>query len=288
MSATPALKTDTSSGRVGRVTIANTYPISGPLGVTPSAQIPVDGSDDAFQQPSSGTVSASGFPGRVVAVGPTPGDYSGSSQLFDSVLVRQSGVGTVTFPKNPWDGMRVSVCDVAGTCAASGSHITVVAATPGSQSIQNPYNLNSTTALLPVLLFIPYQCVEWAWDQTTSTWLVVNDNMAGVLPIITGNPSGASNIVGKGWVKFSPSGAITLSLPSNPTEGMIVRVSDISGGAAAHNITINATGGWSIEVLTLGGPGGSAVIATNNQSATWAADVVNNVWRLVAINGPHA
>jgi hypothetical protein len=66
---------------------------------------------------------------------------------------------------------------------------------------------------------------------------------------------------------------------------MLVRVSDIAGNAAAHNITVAAGGGgWQIDVLTLGGPGATATIATGNQSATWSADVPAKVWRFVGVN----
>lgn len=286
MSATPALSTGSSEGAIGRVTIANAYTVAGPLGVTPTAAITVNGSDPAFQPTSAGTILASAFPGRVVAIGPSPGDYSGSNIATDSVLVRQHGAGTLTLPANPWDGMRVAIIDADG----DGPTTQVEVVPAAGQLCQNPYN-PATFSSLAWRILIPWQYIELVWDAvgtnvnggTHPTWRIATDSSAATLPIVIVTNANIT-LVGRASVRAtSTSSAVTVTLPSAPADGLRVRVKDVGGAAATHNITIAAAGaGISIEPLTnfTGGGGGSSTstIAANYRGAEWEFDLQSKTW----------
>lgn len=277
MSATPALSTADSEGLIGRVSIANAYAVAGTtLAVTPTAQIAVDGLDPAFQQPTSGTVEANQFPGRVVAIGPRPGDYTGSPNvLADEQLCRVHGAGVLMqMPASPWDGTRVVVVDADGTADT----LTPQVQPNTAQSLQDPYNLNNTLSSA-IKMRIPYQSVEWAWDGVAGIWRIVADNCSGVLPVITINAN--TTLTGRAYCRVvSASGAFTVTLPSDPTEGMVVAVKDISANAGVNNITIAASGAYTIQPTGTSGavPAASTTIAANRVGAEWVADTVSKVW----------
>ena len=229
----------------------------------------------------------------MMAVGMAPIDIVQLTQtLTDSVLARVHTTGNgssaqMTTPTNPWDGMRIGIMDADGNAFAANGGITVLS--NGSQKIQHPYNLSTIGASLQIV--IPYQTVEWAWDASLGFWRVVSDNMAGELPSIAPATSGTVVVNTKAWLKCSPSGAMTVKLPGSqagitPTEGMRVRISDVSGGATAHHITVESTqAAWQIEALpyTGGGTGGTASVDTNYEDVTFVADTVAKVWKISAL-----
>jgi len=231
----------------------------------------------------AGLVDAGLSRSDVFAVGMQPVDISGNQVLFDSCTARVHGTFETETPASPWDGMRVALQDADGTAGP-----TVGPFISSSANIQHPYHFGVVN-VAPVLL-IPWQRVEWEWDAVASLWRVVSDSHSGELP-----PSGYGTVasgtialLGKCWVQCAPTGAITVDFPTSPTNGMVVRVSDVSGGAGAHNITVNPGAGKTIDNLALGGGAGSTAIVTDNQSATWAYRAAGSTWNLVAINGPHA
>ncbi len=226
----------------------------------------------------------------VFAVGMAPIDISGAQVLFDSCTARVHGTFETETPTNPWDGMRVALMDADGTAGpTTGPFIA------SASSIQHPYNL-SVLNVAPVLL-LPYQRVEWEWDAVASLWRIVCDSHAGEIPpsgygAVT---SGTFTLLGKGWIECAPSGAIVVKTPTSPLNGMPIRVSDIVGGAGAHNITITGSGSQGVEGPGLAGPsapGGNATMSTNWQSLTWVFDALGvpfggtatGVWRLVGVN----
>lgn len=293
MSATPGMKTDLSDARVGRVTIANAYLISGatkgilggnnpPDGLSPSSSIAIDGNNPAFQQPSSGVVTANLFAGQVFAIGPAPGDYTGNNTLLDETFMRQHGAGTVTLPANPWDGMRVVIMDADGT--ATGSPISIQRS--GSQLVQAVYNDSKFVA--GTTIQVPWQCVEFVWDAvgtnvnggTNPCWRIAYDSKSDILPIVSTTVS--APLSGRGHVLADTTGgALTLTMTSSPTDGMVVRVKDKGGAAGANNITIAAAGaGWLIQPVNSTGavPAATCVISNNRAGAEWIADVTNKIW----------
>jgi hypothetical protein len=240
----------------------------------------------------------SAMPGPVIAAGLAPIDVGEPQTLNDSVLARVHSSGivagsiTVTMPPNPWDGMRVGVMDADGVAGVWNSTFAngynTFAAPSAGQKIQWPNNLNQIVAGSASIL-IPYQTVEWAWDASLGFWRIVHDSHSGELPMYQVS-SGSYQLSGKTYVKASPTGAITLHLPTNPTEGMRVAVKDTTGGATANHITVST--GLTIEALAASAPywnaGGAgstvAVMPQNYLGAEWRFDSAGNsgagVWWL--------
>ena len=205
--------------------------------------------------------------------------------ITDSVLARvhtEPGSFTVTLPANPWDGMQVAVKD-ADQAAATNA---IIVAPSGSNVAENPYNLGSIVPSSPVIR-IPGQMVTWAYDAYLGLWRVVGDSCAGELPSVA-LPTGSTLLLtGKAFVKCSPTGgACTLDLPVLPNDGLRVRVKDVAGTAATHNITVRSTaasvGIDSLPVSGLyagGGPsGGSAgvIMNSNYECVDFVFDALGN------------
>jgi hypothetical protein len=193
----------------------------------------------------SWNLGAGSVPGPT-AVGLAPQDIVANGVVIaDSVLARvhtglspgAGGAVTVTMPSNPWDGMLVAVEDAD---YYSFINSILVSANSG-QTIQNPYNVPSTSPTTPTIR-IPGQCVTWAWDALVGTWRVIADSHSGVLPSVPCGSGVTVTLFGRAWVKCSSTGAAcTVNLPVAATEGLAVRVTDVTGTAGTHNITVKSS-----------------------------------------------
>jgi hypothetical protein len=272
----------TGSQIIGPVAIANAYNVSGPLGVTPLAQIAVYGSDPAFQQPSSGTVEAEAFPGRVVAVGPQPFDTSGAiGTLLDSQSVRITATGAsgFTMPANPWDGMEVDVKNANTFAPGTSATVTITGNTGQTvELIDQPGVRAASTKLIE-----PGGSVRFRFDQTLNAW-IIHARSIPTARLIYGTAGGTVTLTGAATVLQQTGGSPSrINLPATPPGGTVVRVKDISGNGLAQKIQVfTGIAADSIEGHIGGGvqtgPTGHDDIATNWQGVTWVFDDAFMTW----------
>jgi hypothetical protein len=229
--------------------------------------------------------SAQYAPGPMIAAGLAPFDVTATSTpLLDSCFARVHTASTsaqmhVTMPELPWDGMRVAIGDVDGDGYTYPVVVTPNSAT--SQAIQDPYNLNIQGTSSPNLR-IPYQIVEWVWDASAGFWRVANDSASGVLPRFhtTGNLAPTGNA----FVEADPTGGtFTITFPTAPTEGMRVRVKNVT--ASTNHIVMSVAGGPAgvtaeVTPYTAGGPGTSLYLSKAYEAAQWSYSSDSNVWWL--------
>lgn len=91
--------------------------------------------------------------------------------------------------------------------------------------------------------------------------------------VVTANTTANVN---EGYLVDTSSSAITITLPSSPSEGKCVMIKDIKSSASTNNITINRNGN-NIE-----GEGADFIIAEDNRGITFVYSGSTDGWTRVS------
>lgn len=119
------------------------------------------------------------------------------------------------------------------------------------------------------------------WDSAESKWVpyTLQEVDATTLKARTTKTTDASGELPNwaAWIADTTSSALSRAMPTSPTDGEEVTVTDINGNAATNNITLTVTSPTTIV---------SETVDTDGQSKKWRYDASGDVWDLVFSDTP--